>query len=707
MGSLFQELKRRKVFRVAVAYAIVAWVLIQISGEVLPALQMPEWTVSFVTVLLLLGFPVALLLAWAFELTPDGVKADTGIQQQQTIIQSTDRKLIFLILGLVIMGMGFQISDRFLSDNARAINRSPGSASAIPTVMQSSINLDQSLQPVPGLGVRTFLSLAPSGAALAYTNFEAQTILLRNLATRETQRIVTSAGTAIFSPDSQKLLVLSLTDFGLGVMLAQGGGLRPLPIENIPPRAFWLTDEEILYRHIDGGLRIYSLVDETDELVPNFDSAGENNPVAGLPGGDAFFFTKNNLLRGQNQTEIQIYDLNSLSETLVTNDGYYPQYVRSGHVLFLRAGDLWAVPFDLDALRAIGPEARILEGVDSQPIQGQAAYSVSDFGRLVYLPGREYVPDQEFLVWSDRLGNRTELRLRAGNYDEPRLSPNGELLALASFQPDGSSDIWIHDFSSGSFNPITFSGNARSPVWTPDGSQLVYLLDTSINTPNRPRGELWIMNTNGTGQAERLIDGGAKADSFSPIDGKLIYMFGGPASGTPINLSTLTYSDDAWIADSLLHTESYTWGARVSPDGRWIAYGSNESGIMQIYVQPYPNLEGGKWQISSDPIGDREPSWGPNGDELFFLRLDGSLMHAEITIEGDSFSSGAPQPLITGLSISRSSPGYLVSNDGERFLHFSSEYDESDTGLDQDHTELIVVENFFEELERLAPPDPQ
>ena len=124
MGNLFQELKRRKVFRVAVAYAIVAWVLIQISSEALPALQMPDWTVSFVTVLLLLGFPVALLLGWAFELTPDGIKADTGIQQQQSITQSTDRKLIFLILGLVVAGIGFQISDRFLSDNARSTNHS-------------------------------------------------------------------------------------------------------------------------------------------------------------------------------------------------------------------------------------------------------------------------------------------------------------------------------------------------------------------------------------------------------------------------------------------------------------------------------------------------------------------------------------------------------------------------------------------------------
>ncbi|MDP6096156.1 MAG: hypothetical protein QGG67_09250 [Gammaproteobacteria bacterium] len=131
---------------------------------------------------------------------------------------------------------------------------------------------------------------------------------------------------------------------------------------------------------------------------------------------------------------------------------------------------------------------------------------------------------------------------------------------------------------------------------------------------------------------------------------------------------------------------------------------SRESGISQIYVQPYPNLDGGRWQVSSDTIGSLEPSWGPNGDELFFLRLDGSLMHAEITIDGDSFSSGQPQSLLVNLRVGEPSPSYLVSNDGERFLYISSPIDVQNTGADQNRTEFVVVENWFEELKRLAPP---
>ena len=116
MGNLFQELKRRKIFRVAAVYAVVPWLLIQVADTVLPALQMPEWTVSFVTVLFILGFLPTLIAAWAYEITPEGVKADAGNKATQTTTNSTDRKLIYSILGLVLLVVGFQLSDRFVSE---------------------------------------------------------------------------------------------------------------------------------------------------------------------------------------------------------------------------------------------------------------------------------------------------------------------------------------------------------------------------------------------------------------------------------------------------------------------------------------------------------------------------------------------------------------------------------------------------------------
>ena len=113
MGKLFEELKRRKVFKVGGAYAIVAWVLIQVSGEVLPTFNAPEWVQQTLTFLFFLGFPITLIMAWAYEVTPEGIKADDGTSVQPTAGNSTDRKLIYVVLGIVTLLGGFQITDRF------------------------------------------------------------------------------------------------------------------------------------------------------------------------------------------------------------------------------------------------------------------------------------------------------------------------------------------------------------------------------------------------------------------------------------------------------------------------------------------------------------------------------------------------------------------------------------------------------------------
>ena len=130
MGSLFQELKRRKVFRVAAVYAVVAWLLIEVTSTILPTFDAPAWVNQTVTLLLLLGFPIALILSWAYEVTPEGIKTDTGVQPQQSISQSADRKLIYAIFALVLFAVGFQVSDRFLFNDQQAATQAPATAAS-------------------------------------------------------------------------------------------------------------------------------------------------------------------------------------------------------------------------------------------------------------------------------------------------------------------------------------------------------------------------------------------------------------------------------------------------------------------------------------------------------------------------------------------------------------------------------------------------
>ena len=418
MGKLFEELKRRKVFRVAAVYAVVGWLLIQVADVVLPTFGAPDWVSQTLIFLFILGFPIAVILSWAYEVTPEGISSDPGVQAQAQVPAPQNQPLMYAIFVLVLLVVGFNFSDRFFSNEASSAIRSAGSGSvsANPTVVRSSIILNQALPRVPGVGARTILSLAPDGSTLAYGAVigNCLCLLLRDLATQETQEFEVGNATFFYSPGGQNFLMRVSSGGEWSIMPVQGGGLRPLPIEG-DDRAAWFSDEEIVYQHVDGGLRIYSLADETDEPVPNIDASDVGGWLFHVPQRAAFMFQKNDTLRAQNQLEIQIYDLESQSTALVTTNGYHPQYVNSGHVLFIRGGDLWAVPFDLDALKVTGSEARILEGVDSQPLLTIAAYSVSDAGRLVYLPGPEYFPDQSVLVWADRSGNREELPLPAGN----------------------------------------------------------------------------------------------------------------------------------------------------------------------------------------------------------------------------------------------------------------------------------------------------
>jgi|TARA_B100000315_G_scaffold260152_1_gene319566 hypothetical protein len=293
MGDLLQELKRRKVFKVGAVYAVVAWLLIEVTSTILPTFDTPAWVNQTVTLLLILGFPIALILSWAYEITPEGIKTDAGTQPATTPAQSTDRNLIYLILALVVMVAGFQLSDQFFSGDTNSTIRSAGSGSVLanPSVVRSSIILNQALPRIPGFGARTGLSLAPDSSSLAYGDALNGRLLLRDLATQETQEFALSSAIPLFSPNSQNLLIFDGGTSEYSIMPALGGGLRPLPHE-MDGRAIWLSDEAIVHDYARSEMRIFSLVDETDELVPNFAAHGESGFIAPIYQRSAFIFEK-------------------------------------------------------------------------------------------------------------------------------------------------------------------------------------------------------------------------------------------------------------------------------------------------------------------------------------------------------------------------------------------------------------------------------
>ena len=227
MGSLFQDLKKRKVFTIAAVYAVVAWLTIQIVDVINAPLSLPDWFQTVTIVLFVIGFPIALILAWAYEVTPEGIKPDFGTQAKAQAPAQQNQLLIYATFALVLLVAGFQLSEVFFSGNVSTATRSvePALTTTDSAVLRASIILNQPLRRIP-TGIRTVLSVAPNGTALAYSDFNntGGRVFLRNLATQQTQEIFSEIGVAQFSPSGQQLLLYAGPG-GTSVMPAQGGGL--------------------------------------------------------------------------------------------------------------------------------------------------------------------------------------------------------------------------------------------------------------------------------------------------------------------------------------------------------------------------------------------------------------------------------------------------------------------------------------------------
>jgi serine/threonine-protein kinase len=714
MGNLFQELNRRKVFRVAAVYAVVAWLLIQVADTVLPALQMPEWTVSFVTVLFILGFPIALILAWAYEVTPTGIKADSANASPAVATHHGDRKLIYATFVLVLIVAGFQFVDRFIivsTGTDQVTSFSSGSA-GVQSVIRSSINLGRATD--GGIGIIARPAISPDGSRIAYTKSldDGVHLYVRELDQLESRELASlsnpsSSLTPFFSPDSQQ------------VAYRDGGNLMRVSVRGDSPQVLatglqesfiaWESDQNIIFTDgNDQSLRRIAAVGGVPQPIELDIPAREQQLLPHvLPGGEAILYNEaagRIITRGIRLANLETGEVRTLIER-----GYAGRYAASGHIVFMRAATLWAVPFDLERLETIGPQVPVVQGIQTLSQQGLAAYSFSDNGRLVYRPGLDIFGGrpETTIVWVDRDGNEERLDFEPNQYAHPQISPDGEFISLTIPDGNGNTDIWIQNLRRGVLSRLTSSGAAEAAIWTPDSENLLF------GTREGDWG-IWIVAANGASEAEPLVreDDILRAETVSPDGGHFLYRKGaagprlyassmdGDRSGQTLFASAASGSSNASEAIS-----------DISPDGRWIAYQSFETGQFEIYVRPYPNVNEGKWQITSN--GGRQPKWGPEGKELYYLR--GGPPNAEVrvvSIETESgFSTGIPETLFSGNYslggvFGGGSLSYDVTADGQRFL-MSKLLPQVEVSRERNEPSLVLVENWFAELNRLAPPDPQ
>ena len=305
---------------------------------------------------------------------------------------------------------------------------------------------------------------------------------------------------------------------------------------------------------------------------------------------------------------------------------------------------------------------------------GVAQFATSVSGTLVYVPGGIETGDRS-LVWVDRQGVSEPLPAPSREYLTPRISPDGRRIAVGIREDEF--DIWVYDIPRMALTRLTFEGGTTHPAWSPDGKKLAFLSDR-----DGPPNIFWQM-ADGSGGVERLTthDYQTAPASFSPDGQLLAFNEGNPETGRDIRVLNLGDRQ----AETFLQTRYQEGAPRFSPDGKWMAYVSDESGRGQVYVRQFPQGDT-KWQISG--TGGAEPRWAPSGRELFYRNGANEMVAAEV-LSDSTWVPGEQQVLFPWGSLDNDR--WVVAPGDERFL-FVRLRDVVGVG------ELIVVENFFEEL---------
>ena len=399
-----------------------------------------------------------------------------------------------------------------------------------------------------------------------------------------------------------------------------------------------------------------------------------------LPDGKDLLFN----IRLDTGHQTALLSLETGEQKVLLENARQAHYLSTGHLVYeqSRTGNLMVVPFDLAALEVTGDSVPVVQGVRQVPV-GSVDYAISDNGTLVYVPSTSTGGFNLTLVWVDRQGQATPLIEDRNIYSLPRLSPDGQRVAVGA-RSGANPDIWIYDIGPGTRMRLTVEGNNNSPVWTPDGKRVTF-----SSTRDGPQDLYW-KPADGSGQAEPLLNMNSlnilTPTSWSPDGESLAFYEVNPASARDIWALPREGDPLPFVATAFNER-----APMFSPDGRWLAYVSDESGRDEIYVQPYPG-PGGKWPISAE--GGTEPHWSADGRELFY-RLGDKMMVVEVQSE-PAFTSGRPQlvfegPYLLGTSVAN----YDISPDGQRFLMIKEEEGQQD--------QIHVVLNWFEELKRLVP----
>jgi Tol biopolymer transport system component/predicted Ser/Thr protein kinase len=570
------------------------------------------------------------------------------------------------------------------------------------------MRLNVDLGPEAVVGANITAAISPDAKRFAYParSQDGKQLLATRLLDQAKPTLLTGTENAtdpFFSPDGQWIGFFA--DNKMKKISVQGGAPVVLGDSSNARGASWGDDGTIVAELVNtaGLVRVSAAGGAARPLTTLRTGEATHRWPQVLPGGQTVLFTTNNNISAFDEATIEALSLKTNQRKTLWQGGYFGRYLPAngsrGYLVYIHQGTLFGAPFDLARLELQGNPVPLLDDVASDPTTAGGQLDVAALpGTLVYRSGKAVARTWP-VMWLDTSGKTQPLLQKPGTYYTPSISPDGRHLAVVQ-ESGKDQDAWIYDAQRDSMSRLTYnSSGGLYPVWSPDGKYIVFQLRSSGATAIE-----WI-RSDGAGEAQRLLEGKNELfpGSLSPDGRRLAYTELSSETGFDLWTVTLDLSDaehpKAGKPEPFLRTPFNERDPAFSPDGRWIAYTSTESGIGEVYVRPFPG-PGGKWQISTG--GAEYPKWSRSGHALFYeTPTEDRIMVADYTATADSFSASKPREAANAQMIDAAGvPNWDLAPDGKRFVVFPAP---EPGARDRGSVHVTFLLNFFDDLRRRIP----
>tara|TARA_B100000676_G_scaffold19686_1_gene17077 strand:- start:211 stop:2331 length:2121 start_codon:yes stop_codon:yes gene_type:complete len=701
--TFWEKFRHRNVAKVATAYAVVGWLTLQLTEIVLPTFNAPLWIAQTIIFVVIMGFPIALLIAWAAESNhSNSLKSETPNLESES--SSTKMKLSRAFWGTAVAGLSlvalfaFYVSAVLFDFSATPIDRTTAVANTNSGVDSLRFRLDLGETGSRNNGEPTAIDFSSDGTSIVYVKYVANGIQinLRDLTSFEEDRsLITfntrSGGYPKFSKDDQWVFYYQANAIK---RIRIEGGIPQNVVTGANVSGFDTTETSIYYTKLeDYGLYRRDLNSNEEELLLPGDAESFHTQAILTPEND-FLITTVGLSNRYDTTSIDILNLETGEQKTIVPVGHSGRYISSGHLVFSRAGFLYAQLIDLESMTLIANPVPVILDAYHSPNNGYSAYAIAEDGTLVYIDAsqsRSSFGGQRGSgtpVWISRDGSSEKISETLEVHGHPALSPEQNQVIFNTIDSSGISDLWVYSFDSNTLGRRSFGGGHTIGRWSPDGKRIFF----------NDRTAIYSMASNGTDSPTvEISTGGARPLSFDPTGNR--FMFYSAATQGLWLSSRDADAEVAVVPLELVPDGSIAKEGSISPDGNLLVYTSNETGRDEIYVRPFPNITNGKWQISRN--GGNQALWNDNGDELFFWSLiDNGKYAASFEFSNGGITFSEPSLMFQNGFRWDPSGSWDYSSSRDSFIGISLSQSHEEILANQ--TKLSVVQNWLSEVQRLV-----